>query len=611
MHKERTITLREIIIEHLSAVRGGLALAALCMIGFTLTELASPWPLKIIFDHILLDKDLPSSLSWLDGLIGRGKTLAVLTLSLSILVIACFRGVFAYFQTFITSRIGYEMVYRLRRELFAHLQQLSLSYHARARTGDLLTKVVGDTTALKDVFAESALTFGSHLLTVIGMFIVMFALNWRLSLVALASFPVLCYSLFFIYRRVKVSARKQREQEGMVASRIHEVLSSLHLVRAFAREQHEQERFETESIHTLEEGIRTARLEAVATRSAEIISATSLCAVVLFGAMQVLAGRMLPGEVLIFTAYLASMYKPLRTLARISSQYSKAMASAERIADIFKTEPDTFDDHQGLCALSLNGEIDFKNVTFDYGYGKGVLHNVSFTISPGQRVAFVGASGAGKSTVVSLLLRFYEPQEGEILIDGIEINRYERESLRRQIGVVLQESVLFGASISENIAYGKPDATDAEIEAAAREAGAHQFIDALPDGYDTIIGERGSTLSGGQRQRICLARAVIKRPSVLILDEPTSAIDAQSSALIQQTIYRLQEGKTVLVISHQFAGLENFDQILVLKNGEIVERGTHDQLLRQRGYYFELFSLQQATTETVGDISHHSLKETA
>jgi ATP-binding cassette subfamily B protein/subfamily B ATP-binding cassette protein MsbA len=581
------------MLEHLGEVKGSLALSVLCMIGFTLTELVSPWPLKIIFDHILLDKSLPASLSWLDGLIASGKMVSVVTLSLSILLFAGFRGVFAYFQTYITSRIGYEMVYRLRRELFAHLQQLSLSYHARARTGELLTKVVGDTTALKDVFAESALNFGSHLLTVVGMFIVMFALNWKLSLVVLASFPVLCYSLFFIYGRVKASARLQRESEGIVASRIHEVLSSLHLVRAFARESHEQERFEKESIHTLDEGIRTARMEAAATRSAEIISSASLSAVVLYGALQVLAGQMLPGEVLVFTAYLASMYKPLRTLARITGQFSKAMASAERIAGIFKTEPETIDDHQGVCAIRLNGEIIFKNVSFDYGDGKGVLRDVSFHIKPGQRVAFVGASGAGKSTIASLLLRFYEPQEGQILIDGIEIRKYERESLRRQVGVVLQESVLFGASIRENIAYGKPNATDAEIEAAARAADAHGFIENLPEAYDTIIGERGSTLSGGQRQRICLARAIIKYPSLLILDEPTSAIDAESSILIQRAINRLQQGKTTIVISHQFAGIENFDQILVLQNGQIVERGTHDQLLRQGGYYYELFNLQQ------------------
>lgn len=569
------------------------------MLGFTLTELVSPWPLKIIFDHILLDKRLPASLGWLEGLLSHGKVSAVVVLSLVIVLIAGFRGAFGYLHTFITSRVGYQMVYRLRLELFAHLQQLSLSFHARTRTGELLTKVVSDTSALKDVFAESALNFASHLLTVAGMFCVMFAINWRLGLVALASFPAVCYALFTVYRRIKASARRQREHEGMVASRIHEVLSALHLVRAFAREKHEQERFEKENSHTLEEGVRTARMEAAASRSVEIISAAGLCAVVLFGALQVIGGRMLPGEVLIFTAYLTSMYKPLRTLARISSQYSKAMASAERIAEIFRIEPERLDDHHGVKVSGLRGEVVFKNVTFDYGDGKGVLRNVSFAVQAGQRVALVGASGAGKSTIASLLLRFYEPQEGEILIDGVEIRKYERESLRRQIGVVLQDSILFGASISENIAYGKPDATDAEIEAVAREARAHEFIAELPDGYDTIIGERGSTLSGGQRQRLCLARALLRRPSLLLLDEPTSAIDAESSTLIQQTIHRLLNGKTMLMISHQFAGIENFDQILVLKNGEIVERGTHAQLVQQKGYYFELFNYQGPNASAV------------
>jgi ATP-binding cassette subfamily B protein len=591
--QQRTISLKGIIKEHLLEAKWSLAASALCMLGFTLTELISPWPLKIIFDHILLDKSLPASLSWLGDLLARGKTFAVVALSLCIILIACFRSIFAYFHSFITSRIGYEMVYRLRRGLFAHLQQLSLSFHARARTGELLTKVVSDTSALKDVFAESALNFASHLLTVIGMFIIMFALNWRLGLVVLATFPVLCYTLFFVYGRIKVSARRHREREGNVASRALEVFSSLHLVRAFAREQHEQERFEQESGYTLEEGIRTARLEAAATRATELVSSASICAVVLFGALQVIAGRMLPGEVLIFTAYLTSMYKPLRTLARISSQFSKAVASAERIADIFRTEPEIYDDHQGLRVASLQGGIVFRNVSFDYGDGNSVLRDISFSIAPGQRAAFVGASGAGKSTIANLLLRFYEPRSGEILIDGVEIRNYERESLRRQIGVVLQESVLFGATIAENIAYGKPDATDQEIEEAAREAAAHEFIMALPDGYETIISERGGTLSGGQRQRICLARAIIKRPTLLILDEPTSAIDAESSALIGRAINRLQEGKTMLVISHQFAGLEKFDQIFVLKNGELIESGTHTQLLNRRGYYYELFNLQR------------------
>ena len=596
MAEKKTRTLAAIVREHLSEVRGSLILSAFCMAGFTLTELIAPWPLKIIFDHILLDKRLPVSLIWLSPVISFGKPAAVIAISLAILLIALFRGVFAYFQSFITSRIGYELVYRLRSELFGHLQQLSLSFHARVRTGELLTKVVSDTSALKDVFAESALTFTSHLLTVIGMFIIMFTLNWRMGLIVLATFPFLSYALFGVYRRIKASARMQREREGAVASRIHEVLSSLQIVRAFAREKLEQERFDRDSTYTLEEGIRTARMEAAATRSVEIISAAGLCAVVLFGALQVIGGRMLPGEVLIFTAYLTSMYKPLRTLARISSQYSKAMASAERIAEILRIEPELVDDKQGVKVSSLKGEIAFRDVSFDYGDGIDVLNNVSFTISAGERVALVGASGAGKSTIANLLLRFYQPQSGKILIDGLEIEKYQRQSLRRRIGVVMQESILIGASIRENIAYGKTDATDKEIEEAAIEASAHEFISKLPEGYETIIGERGSTLSGGQRQRICLARAIIKQPSLLILDEPTSAIDAESTMLIQNALNKLQQGKTMIVISHQFAGIEEFDQILVLKNGRIIERGTHAQLIALKGYYHDLFYLQRPLT---------------
>ena len=592
MPVKRTVTLSELVRKHLRASGRSLALAALCMTGFTLAELLSPWPLKIIFDHILLARELPPSLHLLSPLLSHSRMMAVVALSLSILLIAGLRSVFAYFQTFITLRIGYELVFRLRQALFVHLQQLSLSFHARARTGELLTKVVSDTSALKDVFAESALNAAAHLLTVTGMFVVMFALNWRLALVVLATFPLLTYTLFSVYRRLKTSARRQREREGVVASRIHEVLSSLLLVRAFAREQHEQQRFEEASSHTLSEGIRTARLEAAATRAVELISAASLCAVVLAGAMQVLAGRMLPGELLIFTAYLNSLYKPLRTLARISSQFSKAMASAERLSEILATEPEPADEKQGLQVSALRGVIVFEHVSFAYGDDDDILHDLSFTIQPGQQVALVGASGAGKSTIASLLLRFYDARAGHILIDGVPIEKYQRAALRRQISIVLQETILFGATIRENICYGKPDATEAEIAAAARDACADEFIAALPDGYETVIGERGSTLSGGQRQRLSLARAIIRRPSILILDEPTTAIDAASTALIQQAIARLQQGRTLIIIAHQFSGIEDFDQILVFRHGRMIESGTHAELMQRAGYYAELYRVQ-------------------
>ena len=592
-------TLRAIVRAHLRDVRGSLVIAVLCMAGFTVTELLAPWPLKLIFDHLLLDREVSPSLGWLAPLLQGEKRTAIVLLASCILGIALLRGLFAYFQSFLTSRIGYELVFRLRQELFAHLQQLSLSFHLRSRTGELLSRVVSDTSALKDIFAESALSFGAHSLTVIGMFLVMFSLNWRMALVVLASFPFLVFALFGVYRRIKATARRQREREGAVASRLHEVLSTQQVVRAFARERLEQERFEDIGARTLAEGIRTARLEAAATRSVELVSAAALCAVVLFGSLQVLQGALLPGEVLIFTAYLTSLYKPLRTLARISSQYSRAMASAERIAAIFEIDPEPLDEETGLVAPALRGEIVFREVCFRYDGttegGELTLDRISFTIAAGERVALVGASGAGKSTIASLLLRFYTPQSGSILIDGQPIERYQRASLRRQIGVVLQESILLGASIRENIAYGRPSATDEEVEEAARQAFAHDFITQLPEGYDTILGERGSTLSGGQRQRLCLARAILLRPSLLLLDEPTSAIDAESARLLQASLDRLQRGKTMIVISHQFSGIESFDQILVLRAGRLVETGTHAELLARGGYYAELFHHQQSS----------------
>ena len=395
-----------------------------------------------------------------------------------------------------------------------------------------------------------------------------------------------------LYRKIKVLARRQRRKEGTIASRLGEILTAAPLVQAFGREQYEEERFEMESGQTLEESIRTARMEAAATRTVELINAVGTGAVVLFGGLQVLKGTMPPGELLIFAAYLGNMYRPIRSLARLSTKFSRAMLSAKRIGEIFTVEPEIRDTPYAIDAASLKGEIVFDRVTFAYEDGPPVLKDVSFTIAPGQRVALAGASGAGKSTIVSLILRLYDPQQGAVSIDGVNVKHYRRESLRQQIGIVLQDTILFGATILENIAYGKPDAAPEEVEEAARQAYAHDFIMALPDGYQTVLGERGITLSGGQRQRICLARAMIKRPAMLILDEPTSAVDAESEALIWEAIARLQQGKTILVIAHQFSSIRRFDQILVLKHGQVVERGTHVELLDRHGYYAELCQLQ-------------------
>src|SRR4030095_3496670 len=592
MSKQKSPHVREIVTAHLWEMRRSLATALLCILGFTLTELLAPWPLKIIFDYVLLDKPLPTSLAWLGGLMAQGKPVAVIVVSLGIVLIAGGRSLFDYFQLYQTSRVGHQMVHILRRELFSHLQGLSLYFHNRARSGELLNRVTNETEVLKDTFAESVMTASSQLLTVVGMFVIMFLLNWKLSLVAVATFPILFYALASVYRRLKVTARKQREREGGIAARLNAVLTSVPLVKAYGRESYEQERFDAESAITLEQGIEAERLAAVAMRSLELIKAAGLWAPVLFGALLALGGEMTPGDVLIFTAYLNDIYKPLRNLAKLSTRYSRAMVGMRRIQEIFETEPEASDDASAVEAPRLKGEIVFDGVSFDYGNGRKVLDDVSFAIAPGQRVALVGPSGSGKSTIASLLLRFYDPRSGEIRIDGVDIRRYSRESLRREIGVVLQDSILFAAAIRENIAYGKPDASPEEVAEAARQAYAHDFIASLPEGYDTIIGERGATLSGGQRQRICLARAIIKRPSALILDEPTSAVDAESAALIHDALERLQRGKTTLVIAHNFAAMERFDLILVLKNNRVLEQGTHERLLDQKGRYYRLYQRQ-------------------
>ena len=584
--------LRQFFVTHLRQVKGSLLVAAACTVGIILTDLAKPWPLKLILDHGLLHRPLPHALRFLQPLITGSTVPFLVAASASIVVISLVSAACSYFQTFITSSVGYRTVYALRRELFAHLQSLSLSFHTKARSGDLLTKIAGDTNTLKDLFADSLLKFTSQLLTILGMLVIMFAVDWRIGAIALATMPLLGYSLLVVYRKTKISVKTQKKQEGQVAARMGEVLSAVPLVQAFARETHEMRTFDKATAETVKESIHVARMAAAASRSSEIITAIGTAAAVLAGALLVLRGAMLPGALVLVVSYLNSLYKPMKSLASLSTDLSKAMASAERISDVLDVEPEITDRPGAVEARMLKGTIEFDNVSFDYGDGRAVLREVSFTVPAGHRLALVGASGAGKSTIVSLILRLYEPQSGTIRVDGVDIRDYKIKSLRRNIGLVLQQEVLFGASVRENIAYGRPDALDSEIAVAARAANADEFIQELEDGYDTVVAERGATLSGGQRQRLAIARALIRNAPILILDEPMTGLDVESEEKVREALDRLMMAKTCLSITHDLASIEDADLVLLLEEGRVAATGTHRELLASSDRYRQLHEMK-------------------
>jgi ATP-binding cassette, subfamily B, bacterial len=563
------LRLRDIVLGHLARARGQLAGAAACLVGVIAMELLAPWPLKIIFDHVLLDKPLPASMTFIGALLAQGPIVSLAVLAGAVVLIALAAGIFSYGQIYITSKVGHQLTYHLRRELFSRLAQCSLAFHNRSRSGELLMKVSSDTAALRELFTDWVLTVASHSLLVIGILTVMFFLNWQLTTLVALTLPVLAAVLFYLNRRIKKTVATQRKQEGRMANRLNDLLSSIAIVQAFGRQSYEEQRFDQESSHNLEEAVRTARATAAVARSIALVTAIGLALTLLAGAWQVLHGRMTPGDLLIFVAYVKSLFKPVRNLGKTSAKFSRAVVSANRVGEILAIEPEIHDRRDAISVERLDGAIAFNDVSFGYPGGPLVLDKVSFSIPAGERIALIGPSGAGKSTIVNLILRLYETQSGSVRIDGVDVRQYQRESLRREIGLVLQDTVLFGASISENIAYGAPDATVEDIEQAARDAFAHEFIEALPEGYETIIGERGATLSGGQRQRICLARALVKRPSILILDEPLAAVDSESAALINEAVARTQQGKTTLVIAHQFSSLQDFDRVFVLKDGQI------------------------------------------
>ena len=570
-----------------------LSLALVAVLGETVAVILEPWPIKVVVDNVLQSKKLPTVLSGLvTWLFGQDTSATVNFAVAAVAAIAIVGAISAYFEKYLTTSVSQWVAHDLRRTLYEHIQRLSLAEHDKARTGDLITRVTSDIGAIQGFIDSALLGIVVDVMTLIGMIAVMFYLNWHFTLIALSVTPVLFFVVYYYTRRIKSASRAVRKEEGMLLSIVEEVLTSIRVVKAFAREDYEQQRFDSESLANVDAGLEARNLKARLSPVVEVIVAIGTCLVLWYGARLALAGQLSAGVLVVFLLYLGKMYKPMRDLSKMTDTVSKAMVGYERIKEVLDIESQVRDQPRARKAPKLKGQIAFNQVSFSYGEGNDVLEDVSFTIEAGQVAAIVGPSGTGKTTLVSLVPRFYDPVSGSVSIDGTDIRQYQQKSLRDQISFVLQDTQLFRATISENIAYGRPTASPKDIRRAAELADAHEFIEAMPEGYGTMVGERGVSLSGGQRQRIAIARAVIRDTPILILDEPTAGLDAASEQAVIGALDALMKGRTSVVIAHHLSTIRHADVIFVIKDAALAEQGTHDVLMAKNGVYAEMHRIQ-------------------
>jgi ATP-binding cassette subfamily B protein len=509
--------------------------------------------------------------------------------------IAGLRAVAAYCNTVGFALVGNRVVTEVRHQLYCHLQGLSLSFHTKARSGDLTLRLISDVGIIQEVAVTAVLPLFGNVLILLGMVGVMFWLHWQLTLLAMVTLPLFWLATVRLTRRIQEVSRQQRRREGNMASTAAETIGAIKLVQALSLEKTFAQVFSHQNKKNLKEGVKAKRLSASLERLVDVLIAMATALVLWYGARLVLHQVLTPGDLLIFLAYLKNAFKPLQDFAKYTGRLAKASAAGDRVLDVLNQVPEICNLPDAIPAPGFKGAVRFEGVSFAYELGQCILQNINFEVHPGQHVALVGVSGSGKSTLASLLLRLYDPVQGKILIDGCNIRDYTLESLRAQISVVLQDSILFAASVRDNIAYSAPFATLTEIEAAAQLANAHEFIKALPQGYDTILGERGVTLSGGQRQRIAIARAAIRKAPILILDEPTTGLDKQNAQDVIEALERLTQGRTTFLITHDLQVTVHADLILYLDSGRIRERGTHAQLMGINGWYAALYKMQPTT----------------
>lgn len=554
--------------------RGLLGGALASTLGYAVATLLEPWPLKLILDHVLLDRPLPSFLAPALTYAGDDPVRVLYILVAAILVIAIARGILYYYQRVLTATVAHRAVADIRLDLYSHIQSLSFSFHDRRRTGDILTRLTTDMYVLRRTLIAVPLTVMGEVFLVVGMAAVMFVLDWRLTLIALTVFPFLALLIRLYQSRMKRAIRKEREHEGRLATMASEVLGAIKVVQGYTGEPEEIKRFSRQNKRSLNSGVKAARLEAKFRWGAEFVVAVGTATVVVVAANRVLAEALSPGDLLVFVLYLRTFFRPLRRISQRSQRAVRATASGDRVLDVLKTHPTVHDLPGAVVAPRFRGEIVFEGVSFKYRRRRPALFDITLRIEQGEHVTIVGPSGGGKTTLASLIPRFYDPRRGRVRIDGRDVREFTLASLRGQISIVFQDTVLFDTTIAENIRYGKPTAPMEEIVEAAKLGGIHDNIAALPDGYGTVVGERGGTLSGGQRQRVAIARAVIRDPTIVILDEPTAGLDNDSADLVMEALHRLMEGRTVITISHQLRSVQDVDRVFVVDSGRIVEAAT-------------------------------------
>ena len=554
-------------------------------------RLLQPWPLKFVLDEVLGSSQSNGRFS-VKVIQDLDPALLLLFCAIAVVLFATFRAFATYANTVGFALIGNRVLTEIRSKLYNHIQCLPLSFHTKAKSGDLLIRVIGDVGMLQDIIVTAAMPLLANTLVFLGMFCVMFWFNAKLALIAFSILPIFWLTTVRLGRKITEVSRKQRKTQSALASTTAESVNAIKTVQALSLEDTFSEKFASKSHQDLKQGVKAKRLASQLERTADVLIAFATALILFFGSRLVLSAQLSIGELVVFLAYLKNAFKPLRNFAKYAGRIAKASAAGERILEILDLTPEVRNLPDAKEAPPFSGTVTFKGVCFSYNLNQEILKSISFNVEAGEHVGLVAPSGEGKSTLVSLIMRLYDPQSGQILIDGMDVRNLTLESLRPQISIVLQDSILFSASIRDNIAFGMTNVALEDVQKAAVVANAHGFIQKLPEGYDTMVGEKGSTLSMGQRQRIAIARAAIHQSPILILDEPTTGLDKKSEQVVIDALKKLAKGRTTFLITHKLNLITDTDRILYLEDGKLQEQGTHKELMHKNHEYAKAYNFQ-------------------